>query len=216
MAKARELRERLAKGVAELDIEVDEKRQHAMLAYLELLKRWNRVYNLTAIKSDSELLTHHVLDSLSVVPYLHGQRIIDIGSGAGLPGIPVALACPQLQVTLLDSNAKRCRFLRQVKAQLKLHNVSIVQQRAEAYKSDEKFDSLVSRAFSRLMSFIASSQHLLADGGQLIAMKGEWPEDDSTVLPEGFMIANVIKLTVPGLSETRHLIVVKKVTVRNG
>lgn len=216
MGKSREIRDRLAQGVSEIDIEIDDKRQHAMLAYLDLLKRWNRVYNLTAIKSDRELLTHHVLDSLSIVPYLHGERIIDIGSGAGLPGIPVALACPQLQVTLIDSNAKRCRFLRQVKAQLKLQNVAIVQQRVEAYRSDEKFDSLVSRAFSSLLSFVASSKHLLADGGQLIAMKGQWPGDDSTVLPDGFMIANVIDLTVPGLSETRHLIVVKKTAVADG
>jgi 16S rRNA (guanine527-N7)-methyltransferase len=216
MGKARSLTDRLANGVAEIDIGIDQQRQHAMLAYLDLLKRWNRVYNLTAIKGDTELLTRHLLDSLSIVPYLHGDRVIDIGSGAGLPGIPVALACPQRQVTLIDSNAKRCRFLRQVKAQLKLQNVSIVQQRAESYRSDEKFDSLVSRAFSSLMSFIASSQHLLADGGQFIAMKGQWPEDDSTELPDGFMITDVIKLKVPGLSENRHLVVVKKVSERNG
>jgi len=212
MGKAGDLKNLLAEGVAEIGIEIDDQRKRALLGYLSLLKRWNRVYNLTAVKSDADFVTRHLLDSLSVVPYLHGRKIIDVGSGAGLPGIPVALACPDLEVTLLDSNAKRCRFLRQVQAQLKLQNVSIVQQRAEKFHPHEKFDSLLSRAFSSLSSFIACSGHLLADSGQLLAMKGQWSGEESAEMAVGFRVEDVIKLNVPGLPEQRHLVICKKYT----
>jgi 16S rRNA (guanine527-N7)-methyltransferase len=209
MGNSSTARAKLAIGAAGLGVKVDESTQHAMLAYLALLKRWNKVYNLTAVKGDANILNRHLLDSLSVVPYLYGERVIDIGTGAGLPGIPIALACPHLQITLLDSNAKRCRFLRQVQAQLKLDNVTIVQQRAEDYLPVEKFDSLVSRAYSSLISFIASSVHLLAKGGQVVAMKGAWPGSENLQLPDGLMIDNVVKIKVPGLPEQRHLVICK-------
>lgn len=212
MGKAGDLKTLLAEGVAGVGIEIDDQRKRALLGYLSLLKRWNRVYNLTTVKSDTDFVTRHLLDSLSVVPYLHGRNIIDIGSGAGLPGIPVALARPDLEVTLLDSNAKRCRFLRQVQAQLKLQNVSIVQQRAEKFHPHEKFDSLLSRAFSSLSSFIACSGHLLADDGQLLAMKGHWSDEESAEMALGFRVEDVIKLNVPGLPEQRHLVICKKST----
>ncbi len=204
-------RAKLASGAAELGVELDESAQHALLSYLALLKRWNKVYNLTAIKGDANMLTRHLLDSLSVVTKLQGNRTIDIGTGAGLPGIPVAIADPGMQVTLLDSNAKRCRFLRQVQAQLKLNNVTIVQKRVEEYQPAEKFDNLLSRAFSSLQSFISSSAHLLAEGGQLIAMKGVWPGDEKEQLTSGFKINEVVKIIVPGLPEQRHLVICKKV-----
>ncbi len=204
-------RAKLASGAAELGVELDESAQHALLSYIALLKRWNKVYNLTAIKGDANMLTRHLLDSLSVVKVLRGNNTIDIGTGAGLPGIPVAIANPQMQLTLLDSNAKRCRFLRQVQAQLKLDNVSIVQMRVEEYQPAEKFDNLLSRAFSSLQSFISSSAHLLAEGGQLIAMKGVWPGDEQELLTNSFKIDEVVKLMVPGLPEQRHLVICKKV-----
>ena len=204
-------RAKLARGAAELGVELDEPAQHALMSYLSLLKRWNKVYNLTAIKGDANMLTRHLLDSLSVVTALQGNRVIDIGTGAGLPGIPVAITNPHMHVTLLDSNAKRCRFLRQVQAQLKLSNVSIVQKRAEEYQPAEKFDNLLSRAFSSLQSFISSSAHLLAEGGQAIAMKGVWPSDEKEQLTNGFKIDEVVKLMVPGLPEQRHLVICKKV-----
>ena len=210
MGNSSTARAKLTSGAAMLGVDIDEAMQHDMLAYLGLLKRWNKVYNLTAVKGNANILNRHLLDSLSLVPYLHGERVIDIGTGAGLPGIPVALACPHLQVTLLDSNAKRCRFLRQVQAQLKLKNVAIVQQRLEKYQPAEKFDSLLSRAFSSLQAFVASSAHLLAENGQLIAMKGRWPGEESEELQGGFMIENVVKLMVPGLTEQRHLVICKK------
>ncbi len=210
MGKAGDLKNLLADGVAEIGIEVDDQHKRSMLGYLSLLKRWNRVYNLTTVNNDKDFVTRHLLDSLSVVPYLKGKKIIDIGTGAGLPGIPVALACPDLEVTLLDSNAKRCRFLRQVQAQLKLQNIKIVQQRAEKFHPDEKFDSLLSRAFSRLSSYIACSGHLLEDDGRLLAMKGQWPGEEPEKIAAGFRIENVIKLNVPGLAEQRHLVICKR------
>lgn len=207
MSKKQVLQSRLADGAAEMGIRIDEQQLQGLLAYLALLRRWNRVYNLTAVKSDTGILTRHLLDSLSVVPYLQGKKVVDIGSGAGLPGVPVAVACPEKQITLLDSNAKRCRFLRQVQAELNMQNVKVVQQRAEEYRPAEKFDNLLSRAFSSLQDFIACSKHLLADGGQVLAMKGVWPGEEAAELPTGFIIKNVVKLTVPGLPEQRHLVI---------
>lgn len=204
-------RAKLASGAAELGIEIDDSVQHALMSYLALLKRWNKVYNLTAIKGDANMLTRHLLDSLSVATALQGNRSIDVGTGAGLPGVPLAIAMPHMHVTLLDSNAKRCRFLRQVQAQLKLDNVSVVQNRVEEYQPAEKFDNLLSRAFSSLHSFILSSAHLLVDDGQLIAMKGVWPDDEKEQLTNGFEINKVVKLMVPGLPEQRHLVICKKV-----
>ena len=204
-------RAKLASGAAALGIEIDDSAQHALLSYLALLKRWNKVYNLTAIKGDENMLTRHLLDSLSVVSALQGSSVIDIGSGAGLPGVPVAIAMPDMQVTLLDSNAKRCRFLRQVQAQLKLVNLSVVQKRAEEYQPAEKFDNLLSRAFSSLQVFISSSAHLLAEGGQFIAMKGAWPGDESVQPANAYRINEVVKIMVPGLPEQRHLVICKKV-----
>ncbi len=204
-------RARLASGAAELGVELDEAAQQVLMSYLALLKRWNKVYNLTAIKGDDNMLIRHLLDSLSVVSALQGGSIIDIGSGAGLPGVPVAIARPDMHVTLLDSNAKRCRFLRQVQAQLKLTNLSIVQKRVEEYQSVEKFDNLLSRAFSSLQVFISSSAHLLAEGGQFIAMKGAWPGDETVQLENAYRINEVVKINVPGLPEQRHLVICQKV-----
>ena len=204
-------RAKLASGAAELGVELTEAAQHALLSYLALLKRWNKVYNLTAVKGDANMLTRHLLDSLSVVPVLQGNNVIDIGTGAGLPGVPIAIAKPDIQVTLLDSNAKRCRFLRQVQAQLKLNNVCIVQKRVEEYQPAKKFDNLLSRAFSSLQSFISSSAHLLAGGGKLIAMKGTWPGDEKEQLINGLKIDEVVKLVIPGLPEQRHLVICKSV-----
>jgi 16S rRNA (guanine527-N7)-methyltransferase len=135
---------------------------------------------------------------------------MDVGSGAGLPGVPVSLACPAKQVVLLDANAKRCRFLRQVKAELKLANVEVVQNRAENYQPAQKFDSLLSRAFSDLPTFINACRHLLADEGKMLAMKGEWRNEMVGDLPTDFVVDDVIKLEVPGLKEQRHLVICSK------
>jgi len=196
----------LRRGIDGLGLTLAEPVQQQLLAYLALIGRWNRVYNLTAIRDPAAMLTRHLLDSLAVLPWLQGPRLLDVGSGAGLPGIPLALARPDLDVVLLDSSAKRTRFLRQAKAELGLANVTVVTARVESYQSPEKFATLVSRAFTSLAGFVGSSSHLLAPGGLILAMKGNWPGGESGELPAGFRIEEVIRLQIPGLNEERHLV----------
>jgi 16S rRNA (guanine527-N7)-methyltransferase len=206
----KELLDTLQSGVDKLGLSIPSDKQASMLAYLRLVEKWNRVYNLTAVRGIRKLLIRHLLDSLTVLPHLCGRRILDIGTGAGLPGIPLALAAPELQLVLLDSNAKRIRFLRQVVAELALDNVTLVQDRVEEYRSGEKFDTLVSRAYTSLAAMIESSGHLLSDDGCIIAMKGLWPGDETTTIPEGFHIDRVIDTHVPELNEQRHLVLCRR------
>lgn len=206
----KELLDTLQSGVDELGLPIPSDKQASMLAYLRLVEKWNRVYNLTAVRGIRKLLIRHLLDSLTVLPHLCGRRILDIGTGAGLPGIPLALAAPDLELVLLDSNAKRIRFLRQVVAELALDNVTLVQDRVEEYRSGEKFDTLVSRAYTSLAAMIESSGHLLSDDGCIIAMKGLWPGDETTTIPEGFHIDRVIDTHVPELNEQRHLVLCRR------
>jgi 16S rRNA (guanine527-N7)-methyltransferase len=200
----------LVQGAKQMGVHIDDQAIEAMFSFLAILGRWNRVYNLTAIEGKARSVTRHLLDSLSVIPHLQGGRILDVGSGAGLPGVPVSLACPAKHVVLLDANAKRCRFLRQVKAELRLANVEVVQNRAENYQPEQKFDSLLSRAFSDLPTFIDACRHLLADEGKMLAMKGEWNDQMAGNLPADFVVDEVIKLDVPGLKEQRHLVICSK------
>ncbi|HBE91413.1 MAG TPA: 16S rRNA (guanine(527)-N(7))-methyltransferase RsmG [Gammaproteobacteria bacterium] len=206
----KDLLDTLHSGVESLGMSVSDKMPARMLAYIDLVGKWNRVYNLTAVKGRRNLLIRHLLDSLTVRPHLCGVRILDIGSGAGMPGIPLALAAPELELVLLDSNAKRIRFLRQVVAELALDNVTLVQQRVQEYRSTEKFDTLVSRAYASLADMIESSGHLLSDDGCIIAMKGIWPGDETTAIPEGFHIDRVIDTHVPELNEQRHLVLCRR------
>ena len=205
MSRAVQL-ETLQAGVDELGLDIETDRLQAMLAYLGLIEKWNRVCNLTAVRGRGKMIPRHLLDSLTLLPYLSGERMLDIGSGAGLPGMPLALAQPWRQWWLLDSSAKRIRFLRQVVADLGLDNVSLVQQRVGEYRSDEKFATLVSRACSSLATLVADSGHLLAGDGSIIAMKGRWPGDETTTMPEGFHIYRVVDSHVPRLDEQRHLV----------
>ena len=165
----------LERGLGALHVALPRGAGQRLLDYLQLLQRWNRVYNLTAVRGTRSMLTRHVLDSLTLVPFLEGQRILDVGSGAGLPGIPLAICSPDRAFWLLDASAKRCRFLRQAKAELGLQNVTVLATRAEDYQSGEKFDTLASRAYSSLDGFVHSAGHLLAENGVLLAMKGAWP-----------------------------------------
>lgn len=206
----KDLFDALQAGVDQLGLSVSSDKQASMFDYLKLVEKWNRVYNLTAVRGKRKLLTRHLLDSLTVLPHLCGHRVLDIGTGAGLPGIPLALSAPELELVLLDSNAKRIRFLRQVVAELELGNVTLVQQRVQEYRSTQKFDTLVSRAFSSLAAMIESSGHLLSDDGCIIAMKGLWPGDETTTIPEGFHIERVIDTHVPELNEQRHLVLCRR------
>ena len=179
-------------------------------AYLRLLEKWNRVHNLTAVRETEQMVVLHALDSLSILAHLQGARtILDVGTGPGLPGIPLAIARPDARITLLDSSHKKCAFLQQAKIELGLANVDVVCDRVENWKPAMRFDAVVSRAFSDLADFIAQAQHLVAAGGKLIAMKGVYPFDEIARVPATHRVAQVLELHVPRLDAKRHLVFVE-------
>lgn len=184
--------------------------QEQLIRYLDLLMQWNNVFNLTSITNPEEMILLHVLDSLSISSYLHGNRIIDVGTGAGLPGIPLALVHPEKSFTLLDSNGKKCRFLTQVAHELKLSNVEIIHLRGENYQSPQGFDSILSRAFASLQVMLETTQHFVNKHGQFLAMKGVYPEQEIQEIPPGFKLLAVHKLVIHGLKAERHLICLAK------
>jgi 16S rRNA (guanine527-N7)-methyltransferase len=195
----------LAKALTKNNYHYSQQLQNQLCLYLDLMQRWNQVFNLTAIRTPEDMVWLHIMDSLSIAPFLQGERIIDIGTGAGLPGIPLSLTHPHLHFTLLDSNSKKTRFLMQTVAELKLTNVEVIHARCEDFKPKVKFDSIVSRAFSSITVMLAGTQHLLADQGQFLAMKGVYPEQELAHIPSGFIVSNVHKLTIKGLAAERHV-----------
>ena len=201
----------LANGLSEMGLVLDAMTQTRLLQYLDLLEKWNRVYNLTAIRDREQMVSNHLLDSLVLAPYITGQQILDVGSGAGLPGIPLALARPQLEVTLLDSNHKKTAFLRQAAAELALANISVAAERVETWQPARKFDCIVSRAFAELSEFVNLAKHLLVPGGYFAAMKGLHPYEEIEKLPAGWRAREVIDLKVPGLNAVRHLVLIEAV-----
>lgn len=198
----------LEQGIAALGLSIAQPVQQKLLDYLALLTKWNKVHNLTAIRAVEDMVTLHLLDSLAILPYITGNRLLDVGSGAGLPGIPVALTRPEVQVTVLDSSHKKTTFLRQAKAELGLDNLQVVCSRVEQYQPPEKFQLVVSRAFSDLAEFVKLTSHLIADNGVWLAMKGVHPHDELAQL-QGLQV-DVLLLTVPGLEAQRHMVVLKK------
>ena len=201
----------LARGLSEMALSLDSATQGRFLQYLDLLEKWNRVYNLTAIRKQEQMVSNHLLDSLVLTPYITGTRILDVGSGAGLPGIPLALARPQWDVTLLDSNHKKTAFLRQAVAELALANVTVVSDRVESWQPQQKFDCIVSRAFAELAEFVNLAKHLLAPGGYFAAMKGLHPYEEIEKLPSGWRAREVLGLNVPGLNAVRHLVLIEAI-----
>jgi 16S rRNA (guanine527-N7)-methyltransferase len=178
--------------------------------YLRLIEKWNRVHNLTAVREPGQMVVLHLLDSLAVLPYLADARgLLDVGTGAGLPGIPLAIARPDLDVTLLDSSHKKAAFLEQARAELGLANVNVVCERVEQWRPGRTFDVVVSRAFSELAEFVAQSAHLVSPGGVLLAMKGVHPFDEIERLPSSHRVESVIELEVPTLDAKRHLVLLK-------
>lgn len=180
-----------------------------LLDYLTLLAKWNKVYNLTAVRELNRMLPQHLLDSLAVFPYITGNNLLDIGSGAGLPGIPLAIAKPEMPVTLLDSNHKKAAFMQQVCIELGLANVSVVCKRVETWQPVNKFDVVISRAFSELATFVKVANHLCAPNGVMLAMKGVYPEDEMGLLSESVKVERIIPLKVPTLEAERHLVVMR-------
>ena len=174
--------------------------------YLDLLVKWNRVYNLTAIRDEAKLVSHHVLDSLAVVRHLPGGNIVDVGSGAGLPGIPIAISCPGRVVALLDSNHNKGAFLKQAIAELGLATTQVVTERVETFRPPESFQTVISRAFSDLADFVKLAGHLCASDGAMIAMKGLRPDQEMALLPSSWEVTKTVRLEVPQLDASRHLI----------
>lgn len=209
------LSQRLRDGLAAMHLELPPEQQEKLLAYLALLKKWNRTYNLTAIRDENEMVNQHLLDSLSLLPAIEksalaGRRWADVGSGAGLPGIPLAIARPTLEFTLIETVEKKSAFQRQAKIELGLKNLAVLGGRVEEVAAGG-FDAVVSRAFAELADFVRLAGHLPVPGGRLYAMKGAIPEDEIGRLPEGWAVAECVKLEVPGLKAQRHLIVLEKV-----
>ena len=200
--------DQLQHGLAALGLSLDRDTQQRLLEYVALIEKWNRVYNLTAIREPEKMVSHHLLDSLAVAPYLHAKSLLDVGSGAGLPGIPLALANPEMHVTLLDSNHKKVAFLNQAVIELKLKNAEVCGERVESWQTKDRFDVIISRAFSEMSEFVNNTRHLLMPGGIFAAMKGLHPYEEIEKLPAGCKVQQVLPLAVPGLDGARHLVLI--------
>lgn len=197
----------LAQGLEALGLVNWEQAVDPLMQYLQALVKWNRAYNLTAIRDPKDMVVRHLLDSASLAPWVSpGQRLLDIGTGAGLPGVVLAILVPGLQVTCLDSNGKKIRFIRQVVMELGLDSVEPVQARIESFAGDAPYDRITSRAFAAMHDTIAASQHCLRQGGQYLFMKGQLPERELGDLSQQCNIVAAERLSVPGLEEQRHLV----------
>ncbi len=195
----------LAGGLQSMGCKLDEDIQLKLIRYLQLLDKWNKTYNLTAVRDIQKMVPQHLLDSLSVNTYLRGERVLDVGTGAGLPGIPLALANPDKQFVLLDSAMKRTRFVLQAVGELGLKNVQVVQSRIEDYQPADLFDTIISRAFTAMEDFVSATEHLCTSSGRLLAMKGRFPAQEINSLPDQWQIKSD-SLEVPNVNAERHVV----------
>lgn len=200
---------KLARGIAALDLPLTAEIQRKLLDYIALIAKWNRVHNLTAVRDSAQMVGNHLLDCLAVIPHLKPGSVADVGSGAGLPGIPLALARPQHAVSLIDSNHKKAAFLRQAVIELGLDNAQVVCERVETWQSPRTYDVVISRAFSDLPEFVQLAGRLCASDGTLAAMKGVYPYEELAQLPQTFKLRSIIPLEVPGLRAERHLVLLE-------
>jgi 16S rRNA (guanine527-N7)-methyltransferase len=199
--------ELLEDGIYELELEERLGGDELLMEYVTELMNWNRVYNLTSVRKPTDIVTRHILDSLTILPYLHGERILDIGTGAGLPGIPLAIACPDLEFVLLDSSSKKLRFVQQTLGILNLDNVTLEDCRVDEYQPEVLFDTVICRAFSDLPDFYRYAARLCSSGGRMLAMKGVYPMTEVECLKDKSVIDDVVSLKVPGLDAERHLVI---------
>lgn len=204
------LQSMLTDGLKQLDLQLDQTKQDQLIEFVLLLDKWNQAYNLTSVRDPEQMMIKHILDSLAVAPFLTQTRYIDVGTGPGLPGIPLAIAFPEKSFTLLDSLGKRIRFIKQTSFALKLKNITPVQSRVEQFKPDVPYDSVLTRAFASIKDMLHWCQHLVDSQGQFYALKGQLPDDEIQQIPEGFDVIDRIELKVPGLEGERHLITIKK------
>lgn len=202
----------LTEGAQQLNVVLSEQQQQQLLQYLGLLIKWNKAYNLTAVRNPDEMVSRHLLDSLSVVQYVeqYGNDWLDVGSGGGMPGVPLAIIFPDRKFTLLDSNGKKTRFLTQVKLELKLDNLEVIHKRAEAFTPEHAFSGIISRAFSSLADFSNWTRHLGDLKTYWLAMKGVQPDDELQALPEDFRLDSCQVLKVPGCQGQRHLLILQR------
>ncbi len=203
-----QLKQILQNGLKQLNLDLSIQVQQKLIDYVLLLHKWNQTYNLTSVRDPKEIVIRHILDSLAIVPYIKGKRILDVGTGAGLPGIPLALALPKKYFVLLDSNSKKIRFLIYAVSVLKINNVEIIQERVEKYQPQQKFDSIITRAFASLQDTVIKTKHLYNKNGYLLAMKGKYPNQELQKIKEPIL---VYKIEVPNLDEQRHLVLVRPV-----
>lgn len=201
--------EQLAQGLVQMGIDLPPAAQEKLLAYAALLYKWNKTFSLTALREEEKAVSHHLLDSLAILPFVPAGNLLDVGSGGGMPGIPLAIARPELQVTLLDSNSKKTAFLRQAAIELALPNLAVHCGRVEQYDPPKRFAAITSRAFAELADFVGFSRHLLAEGGRWLAMKGVRPQDEIARLPSDIGVESVHRLIVPGVEGERHLAIMQ-------
>ncbi len=206
-----DLRAKLDSLIAKTDLDVSDKQREQLLGYVGLLNKWNKAYNLTSVRDPADMLVKHILDSIVVSPYLEGERFIDVGTGPGLPGIPLAIMNPDKSFVLLDSLGKRIRFIKQVLHELGIANVTPVQSRVEEYDPEGGFDAVLSRAFASMSDMVEWCQHLpRANSGVFFALKGQLPQEEIDLLPEWCSVTDVKALKVPELEGERHLVILSR------
>jgi 16S rRNA (guanine527-N7)-methyltransferase len=210
LATESDLDDRLRVGLAAMQIEAEPELVQQFIRLLRLLDKWNRAFNLTAVRDPAEMVARHILDSLSARPFLAGVSVLDVGTGAGFPGLPLALLEPQRHFTLLDSGGKKIRFVRHVLGELVLDNVIVEHLRVEAFEPADLYDAVISRAFSSLGEYVRRCGHLVATGGYLLAMKGRYPDAELAGLPSAWEIVDVARLEVPGLAGDRHMVIMQR------
>ena len=207
-------RRQLSDGLEAIGADLDPGQQEKLLAFLALLNKWNRAYNLTAVREPRQMVPRQLLDSLTLLPFVSAERVLDVGAGGGLPGIPLAIARPDIAFTLLDSNSKKTRFLTQCVLELRLHNVAVIHGRAEDCEPDQPYTQITSRAFTALPGLVAWCGGLLADAGQFLAMKGQFPDDEVSQLPSDWQVGARHRLDYPGCDGERHLLIINRVSPR--
>ena len=202
------LTEQIRGGALQMGLDLPPGRAQTLADYLVLLDKWNRISNLTAVRDPEQMVCRHVLDSLSVLPFLHGHRVLDIGTGAGLPGIPLAVACPEREFVLLDSNSKKIRFVTHAISALNLANIHALAERVEKLQDPQRFDTLISRALGSIADMLAVAGHLCAPGGRFLAMKGVYPQEELAAIPAPYQVLAVEELRVPGVEGRRHAVII--------